>query len=86
MKDFLTKTLKSKIEDLLKLWSEHKAYSEYINYVNSTPEFKNNFTDEELEFFFPKPPIFEIDMVINTFVLNLQIASKTLKSMNFHLI
>ena len=61
MKDLIASLLKEKVTDLQKLYNDARAYSEFIKYINSKPEFKENFNEAELESYFPKPPIFEID-------------------------
>ena len=66
MKQLLRKILIDKVEDLLKISTEQKAYSEYIKYLNCTPEFKDNFTDGELESFFPKPAAYDINSELET--------------------
>lgn len=60
MKDLIASLLKEKVTDLQKLYNDARAYSEFIIYINSKPEFKESFNEDELEFFFPKPATFEI--------------------------
>ena len=66
MKNILLKTLQDKVEDLLKLYTEKKAFSEFHMFLDLNPELKNIFDSEEIENLFPKPSSFDFNSTIDT--------------------
>ena len=55
MKEILKKQLEREVSNLLKLHAEHDAYEEFIKYLDSSPELKEQFNSIEINEIFPKP-------------------------------
>jgi hypothetical protein len=55
MKKILKKQLEREVSNLLKLHTEHDAYEEFIKYLDSTPELKEQFNAIEINEIFSKP-------------------------------
>jgi hypothetical protein len=59
MKEILKTQLEREVSNLLKLHTEHDAFDEFINYLESNPELKKQFNSEEISNIFPKPKSIE---------------------------
>ena len=59
MKEILKTQLEREVSNLLKLHTEHDAFDEFINYLESYPELKKQFNSEEISNIFPKPKSIE---------------------------
>jgi hypothetical protein len=55
MKHIYRKILVDKVSMLLKIYSEHDAYIEFLNYLEDNLEIKNEFDESDIEIIFPKP-------------------------------
>jgi len=55
MKDILKLMIKREVENLLKIYTENDAYTEFVNYIKSIGNIYDYFSDEEINIFFSKP-------------------------------
>lgn len=64
MKDILKKTLEREATNLLKLYAEQDAYEEFIKYLDSSPELKDQFNSLEIDEIFTKPVSIESSLEV----------------------
>lgn len=64
MKDIFKRTLEREVENLLKLYTEHDAYEEFIKYLDSDPELKKQFNTLEIDEIFTKPVSIESSLEV----------------------